>query len=266
MFLLKNMKNKAAELYQYRGVIHSLVYRNLFGKYRNSILGFAWNFITPAILMLMYYVLFNELVVGEEIENRGIFISVAIFAFHYLTSCIVGGTNAFTGNANMLKKMYLPKEVLVLSKAISSMIICVIGYCIVLSVLLITAYPVDLYCLLMLPVILLFVFLFGIGCIFFLSTVAVYVRDIQYALGPLGIAFFVLTPMRYMASDAQGIIGEIIWINPLTYYVESLHDILYWSMMTSSYNLIMCSLLSVLALFIGYILFRKMKHGFMKRL
>ncbi len=116
-----------------------------------------------------------------------------------MVSCITGGTNAFTGHVGLIKKMYVPKEILVLSKAISSIIVCLIGYGIVIGAMLVLGYPMNWAVVLLLPVVLVLTFIFGLGCIFLLSTLAVYVRDIQYFLAPLGIVFFVLTPMRYMA-------------------------------------------------------------------
>ena len=263
--VLDYIKKDLIEVYRHRNILRSLVYKDLFGKYRNSFLGFVWNFITPIILLLMYYVVFSEIRTGGTIENKWVFIATAIFGFHFMTSCIVGGTTAFTGHANMLKKMYVPKEILVLSKSISSFIVCLIGYVVVLVYLVISGYGLELSFLL-LPLVLMIMFVFGVGCVFLLSSVAVYVRDIQYALGPMGIAFFVLTPMRYMASDAEGLLETIIWCNPLTYFVESFHDILYWGTLPSVSNMCMCLLLAAVTLIGGYTVFRKLRRGFVKRL
>ena len=261
-----SFRKEMREIYESRSILRSLVAKNLYGKYRNSILGFAWNFITPMILMLMYYVVFSEIRGDSGIENRWVFISTAIFLFHFLTRSITGGTTAFTGNANMIKKMYFPREILVLARAISSMIVCLIGYSIVLIFLAVTSYPMDWVCVLVLPVVLILAFIFGVGCIFLLSSLAVYVRDIQFALGSIGIAFFVFTPMRYMASTGSGILAVVIWCNPLTYYIESVHNILYWGVMPDAGIFVMCVLLSFGMLFIGYGTFRRLRYGFVKRL
>ena len=254
------------EIYDSRSILRSLVAKNLYGKYRNSLLGFAWNFITPLILMILYYIIFTEIRADTGIENRWVFLSTAIFLFTFLTHCITGGTGAFIGNAGMIKKMYFPKEILVLSNAISSMIVCLIGYAIVLIALVVTSYPLDWPCLLFLLPLLALAFVFGIGCIFFLSSIAVYVRDIQYALGSIGIALFIMTPMRYMASEATGILSVLIWYNPLTYYVEFVHDILYFGQMPSMFYSITCTVLAFAMLIVGYAVFRKLRHGFVKRL
>lgn len=216
--------------------------------------------------MIMYYIIFTEIRTSTDIENKWLFISSAIFLFHFLTSCITGGTTAFTGNVGMIKKMYLPKEVLVLAKAISSMIICIIGNGIVIAIMIITSYPINWIYVLTLPFLLILAFIFGLGCIFLLSSITVYIRDVQYALNSLAIALFIMTPMRYMAEDATGIVGTIIWYNPLTYYIEWNHQILYWGVSPNIYYVLMCILISIVTMIIGYAAFRKLKHGFVKRL
>ena len=263
---MKNIFGDLKEIYEYRNVLRSLVSKNLYGRYRNSILGFAWNYITPLILMLMYYIIFTEVRDSGNIENKWAFLSAAIFAFHFMTSCIIGGTNAFTGNASMMKKMYFPREILVLSKIISSLIVCLIGYLFVIITIILTSYPLDWSYFFYFPIIVILMVIFGTGCVFLLSSIAVYVRDIQYALGSMSIAFFVLTPMRYMAEDAQGILNIIIWYNPLTYYVEVFHDILYWGTAPDTYYLLMCTVIAIVFFLIGYSAFRILKGGFIKRL
>ena len=264
--MLDSVRSDVREVIEHRNILRSLIAKNLYGKYRNSILGFAWNFLTPVILMIMYYIVFSEIRSESGIENRWLFIGSAIFLFSFLTSCITGGTNAFTGNAGMIKKMYIPKEILVLSKALSSMIVCIIGNLIVILVMIVTSYSIDWIYVFTLPLLLLFALVFGIGCTFFLSSIAVYVRDIQYALGSVGIALFILTPMRYMAEDATGLLGTIIWLNPLTYFIEWNHQILYWGIAPSLDYVSICAILAFVMLIIGYVVYRKLKSGFVKRL
>ncbi len=261
-----SIRRDLREIYDSRNIIRSLVAKRLYGRYKNSLLGFAWNFITPIILMVMYYIIFTEIRTGSNIENRWVFISTAIFLYSLLAHGITSGTGAFTGNAGMIKKMYFPREILVIADAISSMIVCIIGYGAVLFMLAVTGYPMDWRCMLFLPLLLLLSLIFVVGCMFLLSSVTVYVRDIQYALSMTGIALFIMTPMRYMASDAPGIVSTLIWYNPLTYYIEIVHQILYFREYPSIWYLEMCLLISIVTLVIGYLTFRKLRHGFVKRL
>ncbi len=215
--------------------------------------------------MVMYYIIFTEIRTDTNIENRWMFISSAIFLFHFLARSITGGSGVFISRAGMIKKMYFPREILVLAYVINSMIVCIIGISIVLIMLVVTN-NIDVICLLTLIPLLFLSFVFAVGCVFLLSSIAVYVRDIQYALSTLAIALFIMTPMRYMASDATGILSTLIWYNPLTYYVEWVHDILYWCVLPDYKYVIMCAIISLVMLIIGYVTFYKLKDGFVRRL
>ena len=264
--LINGVKNNIVEIYDNRNILKSLVRKELFGRYKNSLLGFLWNFLSPTILLIMYFVVFTEIRNVESIENAWVFIGVAIFTFNFMVSCITGGTSVFINNATLMKKMYFPKEILVLSRTISSMIVCMIGNTIVIIAMILTSYEIVWYYVLYMLPILVLVFIFGVGCIFLLSSLTVYIRDIQFVLGPMSIALFMLTPMRYMADQATGLVRDIIWYNPLTYYVEIIHDILYWGISPNPAYMIMCVLLSASIFCIGYIVFLKLKSGFIKRL
>jgi len=146
------------------------------------------------------------------------------------------------------------------------LIICLVGYCIVLIYILFVSYNTDILCILLLPLFIALSFIFALGCVFLLSSITVYIRDVQYVISSLSIAFFVLTPMRYMASDAQGLMSTVIWYNPLTYYIEATHDLLYWCTVPDLTTFIICTSLSFTMFIIGYLTFRFLKRGFVKRL
>ncbi len=257
-------KGKLRELYEYRNVLRSLVEKGLFGRYRNSFLGFAWHFAMPMVYIGVCFFIYSES--ERDIEDYWAFVATGILAFHMLTSSVAGGTTCFTGNSGILKKMYLPREILVISKATVSIVVMLIGYVVVIALMAIVGYPLNpVVMLLMIPLVVALYF-FCIGCMLALSSIAVYVRDLQYLLGSLGIAFFVFSPIRYMAETASGIRASVLWMNPFTYYLESFHSILYAGEVPDLPVYGACFLLAVVAMVIGYLVFNKLKSGFVERL
>lgn len=265
MGLKSTIKNKYDELYDNKSILRSLVVKFLFGKYKYSYLGFAWHFIPPIIYMILCYIIFTE-IRSRSMENYWFFLSSGIFMFHMLTSSVAGGTNCFVGSASMIKKMYFPRELLAISQSITSMIIMTIGYVIVIVIAAITGMEINWYSLIYVPVIFALTFFFSLGCILFLSSITVYVRDIHHLLSSMGIVFFVVTPLRYAATDAVGILSTIIWYNPFTYYVEAMHSILYYHTAPELSITCMCVLFAIVLLIIGIFTFNKLKHGFVERL
>ena len=257
-------KGRLRELYEYRNVFRSLVEKDLFGRYKNSVLGFAWHFAMPLVYVAVCFFIYGES--DRSIENYWVFVATGILAFNVLTSSVAGGSTCFTGNSGILKKMYLPREILVLSKATVGFIVMIIGYIIVIAMMAVTGYPLNPVAMLFLIPLTLMMFMFCVGCIMALSSIAVYVRDLQYLLTSLGIVFFVFSPIRYMAETAEGIRATVLWLNPFTYYLEAYHSILYFGEIPDLGMLGMCLLLAVIALAVGYVIFNRLKSGFVERL
>ena len=258
-------KAKAKEIYEYRNMIRSLVTRNLFGRYKNSYLGFAWNFVAPIIYLILCYILFTE-VRARSTDNYVLFLSSAIFVYNMLIRSITSGASLFVSNSGMIKKMYFPREILAIASAISTMIVTLIGSVLVFILAGVTGYGYNPVALLLFPVILILTFIFYVGCSLFFGSISVYVRDVQYFMASLSIAFFICTPLRYMVDEATGLLQTIVWINPLTYFVEPLHQIFYVRAVPELWMIGVEALLSFGALVVGYLVFRKLKNRFVEKL
>ena len=112
----------------------------------------------------------------------------------------------------------------------------------------------------------LMMFIFSFGTILLTSAISVYSRDFEYLITAFARVLFWITPIFYIPDTLTGILSNIIWLNPLTYYVEGLHEIIYWGVLPSTELLVACTLLSVIMLIIGVYVFTKLKDGFAERI
>lgn len=259
------LRKEIRDIYQSRAILRSLVTKNLFGRYRNSFLGFGWHFVMPIVMILVYYIAFTE-IRTSSIPDFWVFIASGIFPFNFMLSNLTGGAGAVVSNSGLVKKMYFPREILVFAHVISNFIVMVIGYSIILVAIFISGYGFNLSALAVLPLLLIVMAMFSMGCALLFSSLTVYVRDIQYTLMSISMVFFFLTPMYFMGSDATGILSRIIWMNPFTYFVESFHSIVYLETIPDVGILMMCLLISIVSFAIGYAAFARLKKGFAERL
>ena len=252
------------EIYGCRSTLRALVVKNLFGRYKNSVIGFAWHFVLPIVMMCIYYVVFNT-IRAQAVPNFWVYMSSGLFPFTFMIGNLNRGPAAITSNSGMVKKMYFPRSILVLSEVISSFIIMLIGYAIVFAGMLIIGYEMGVS-LIMLPVILLQMVIFVTGYVLFLSAVTVYSRDLQYLINSLSMVFYFITPMYFMMSDVDGILAMIIALNPFAYYVQAVDQIMYFGVFPDSHILFMCATIPLVSITVGIIVFRKLKTGFAERL
>ncbi len=259
------IRTELREIWDSRNILRSLVSKNLFGRYRNSALGFAWHFIMPLMMLAVYYVVFTS-IRTSNIPDFWVYLAAGIFPFNFMVSNLAGGANAVTGNAGMVKKMYFPREILVLAHVLSSFIIMLLGYISVLAVVVLAGFPLDPVALLLLPVVLILSVLFVTGYVFLFSALNVYVRDVQYILSSLSMIFFFMTPMYFTVDTVSGILSKIIWFNPFTYFIEAYHSLIYSGTIPEIRILVMCVLLPIVSLTVGWLVFRRLRRGFAERL
>ncbi len=259
------VKGKIGEVYRFRFMFYSLVKKSLFGKYKNSALGFLWNFLTPTISILLFYIVFENFM-GRDIPHYWLYLCVGMFPFSFMNSNLIGGASNITSNGNMVKKMYFPREILPLSQVAYTLIVFLIAYSIVGILMVVTRFPLSTGGLLALPVIILTMFIFSLGTILLTSAISVYSRDFEYLITAFARLLFWITPIFYMAESRTGLLYSIIWLNPLTYYVEGLHDVLYRGIMPSSEILLFCTVISLVMISVGIIVFEKLKDGFAERI
>ncbi len=259
-----SLRQDFKEIYDCRNTVRALVLKELFGRYKNSAIGFAWHFVIPIIMMGVYYVVFNT-IRPNYIPQFWVFLSSGLFAFTFMLGNLNRGPGSITNNAMMVKKMYFPRSILILSEVISSFIIMLIGYAIVFSGILLIGYELSIS-IIFLPIILTLMFIFVAGYVLVLSSITVYFRDLQYLINSLSMVFFFITPMYFTMDDVSGILSYIIAINPFSYYVEACHQIVYYGIFPDTTILSVCLIAPIISITLGLIIFRKLRYGFAERL
>lgn len=257
-------RGKLSELYTFRHMYYSLVQRSLFGKYRNSGLGFLWNFLTPAISILLFYIVFENFM-GQSIENYWAYLCIGMFPFQFMNQNLIGGASNITSNGGMVKKIYFPREVLSLSQVTYTFIVFLISYGIVILLMIATGI-LSTGGMMALLIIVPTMFLFSLGTIMLTSSISVYSRDFEYLITAFSRVLFWVTPIFYLAEERAGLLYTIIWFNPLTYFVEGFHHAMYWGTMPGTELLISCVLISLAVFIIGSLVFFKLKDGFAERI
>ena len=259
------IKSKLSELYRFRHLYYSIVKKNLYGKYKNSALGFLWNFLTPVISILLFYIVFENFM-DRAIPHFWAYLCIGMFPFAFMNTNLIGGASNITSNGGMIKKMYFPREIIPLAQVTYTFIIFLIAYTIVAVLMILVGFPLGLDGMLFLPLVILTMFFFSFGAILFTSAISVYSRDFGYFIEAISRILFWVTPIFYMAGERTGIIGTLIWFNPLTYYVEGFHDIMYRGIMPSNELLMACVVMSMAMFIIGACVFVKLKDGFAERI
>ena len=108
-------------LYQFKDLVKQLVVKDVKLKYRRSFLGYVWSVLNPLMVMLVMYFVFSQMF-RFNIENYSAYLIIGQTLFTFMTEATNQAIGSITGNASLLKKVYVPKYVFTLSKVTSSLI------------------------------------------------------------------------------------------------------------------------------------------------
>jgi ABC-2 type transport system permease protein len=257
----KTIAGSVKETYKYRHLLYSMVARNLKGRYKSSYLGFAWHFITPAIMIIIFYVVFTG-IRATPVENFWAYLCIGMFPFTFLQTNLSAGSNCVVSNAGTIKKMYFPREIVVFAQVISTFITFMIAYVVIIALMLLAGIHISTSAVLFLPLIVVLSVMFATGYMLMLSAITVFIRDVHHFIDAVARLLFFMTPIFYLMSEITGVLEKIIWYNPFTYFIESYHDILYQGAVPEMFQLGVCTVLAVAALIIGMVVFNRLKGKF----
>ena len=213
------MKYRIKTFLKYQDLVRELVQRDLKLKYRRSFLGYLWSVLNPLLIMIVLTVVFSN-IFNKSIENFPVYLFTGRMLYDFLKASTTNAMKSVTGNAALLKKVYIPKYIFTFAKVTSCMVDMVLSMGALIIVMIFTRapfYPEFLLC----PIVIVQVYLFCCGLGFFLAQMHVFFRDIEYIYSAVLTAWLYLTPMFYpieaLPQNLQYIVSHL---NPMYSYVS----------------------------------------------
>lgn len=257
--------NLFKNLFNYRQMIFGLVHRDLRGRYKGSVLGFLWTFINPLLQLGVYTLLFS-VIMRSDIEKYYLFLFVALVPWLFFSTCLAGGCGCIAANANLVTKIYFPREVLPISFVSSAFVNMLYSFVVVFAVLILTGFGVNPVALLYLPLIFLVEFVLCLGVTLFFSALTVYVRDLEHILGILSMLMQFLTPVMYSSERVPSDLRPIFNLNPMSPIVECYRSVLYYKAVPHVGILGSAVVFGAVVLILGELIFSRLQKGFAEEL
>lgn len=255
------MRETIQHLYQYRQLLKSNVKKDIRGKYKGSYLGVLWSFVNPLLMTLVYAIVFPFILRSTE-PNYVTFIVIGILPWTYFTTTISLSYGCILYNGGIIKKVYFPREILPISVNISGLINFLISCVIMFLFLLFSGIGFSWY-IVFLPLIILTQFIFTQALSLIISAVNVYVRDLEYIIAFFINMLFYATPILYSPSLFENsVIKYVMMANPMATIIESYRNVLFYQTMPNMPVLLIVLLASIVFLFIGLNIFKKLERGF----
>jgi ABC-type polysaccharide/polyol phosphate export permease len=250
-----------------RDLLVNLTQREIKGKYKRTVLGQAWSLLNPVAIMAMYAVVFSFVLrarpeAGDPsgLDVFALWLASALLPWMFFSNVVVSGMGAMVGNANLIQKVYFPRETLVLSNSLSWLF----TFSIEMAVLIVATLLFGGQPLLLLPVTIILMALltaFATGIAFLLSIANVYFRDTQHFVSILMQLWFYSTPIVYPVSlvttAAHPTLATIYRLNPMERFSEAFRNTIYDGRLPSLSTTTYIVVVSLLTLVVGYVVFRR---------
>ena len=266
-----NPKHIFTSLWQYRVLIKHMVLREVASRYKGSLLGLLWAVINP-ILMLAVYTFFFSVVFQSRWSSAGhvgsdskfefaIVLYAGLLVFNLFSECISRAPSLILSNANYVKKVIFPLEVLPWVALGSALFHVLIGFGVILVFIVLAGMPLHASALLF-PLVLLPLVPMIMGLCWLLSSVGVFFRDIGQIIGMALTALMFLSPIFYPTSALPESLQGLLYWNPLTFVIEQSRNVLIWGILPDFGGLAIYSLVSLFVACLGLLAFKAMRSGF----
>ena len=260
------MRHNLAQLLRYRGLIQSLVARELKARYRGSVLGFFWSFVNPLLLLSVYSFVFENILQNRTKETTpyAVFMFCGLLPWTWLSASLMDASGSLISGGNLIKKVLFPAEVLPIVSILANMVHFFLGLSILAAFMIGYRHFPDWDELWWLPIIVLVQLVFSLGLGLMLSALTVHFRDIRDLLSNLLTFWFFATPIIYpYFMDSVAHYFWLFKLNPFFHLAVSYQEILFFhGPFGHRASLLYLGIASVLFFFVGYWVFDRLRDSF----
>ena len=245
---------------KFRPLLSELITRDIKNKYRKSILGVFWTILNPLFMMIVLSVVFSNLF-KFDIEYFPVYLLSGQLIFNFFSESTTNAMGAIIANGPLIKKIYVPKYVFVLSRIFSSSINLLASFTALIFVML--AMRVELhYTILLVPIPLFFVIGFSLGVGLLLAALTVKFRDIMHLYSVFVTALMYLTPVIYPMSILPGWLEKVVLLNPLTNILIMFRDVMMNNTLPSILSMVIAFAEVIVVMVLGLYVFYKRQDTF----
>lgn len=246
-------------MWKYRELIASLTLTDLKGRYQNTTLGFFWSLLSPLLLSMVLFFVFRSVFIQEE--NFLLNLLVGIMAWRFFLVSTNASLISIVGKPSLVTKIYLPREILVLSGVLGNLIGSFLEFLILLPFAFILLGRVPVTALLF-PFIHIFYFWLIFGVALLLSSIFVYFRDLNQIWEVLLNALFFACPIVYPLSTVPEKLMAYYQLNPITNLIEMYRDVLVRGILPRAENFAVVITSGAVVFLVGSYVFNKLQRRF----
>ena len=246
----------------YLELVRELTLREIKSRYKQSILGYAWVILNPFFQMLVMAFVFSKILRFPTLGvPYTIFLYAGLLPWNLFANSLVSSTNALVSNASLLKKIYFPREIFIVSTTLAKIVDFFLASTVFILFMFIYHLPITWNVLWFIPIFAIQqLFTYGLSLI--LASLNLFYRDIQYVLTLIVMVWMYLTPVIYPTEIFPEKYKLIFQLNPMAVIINAYRQTILGGGMPNLTSLGIGLLVSLIVTFIGIRIFRKLEGVF----
>lgn len=254
-------------LWKNRKLVKQLIVRETQARYKSTMLGLLWLIMTPLFMLSIYAFVFSSILKAKWPNSSNsefefaIILYCGLIVFTLFAEILNRSPNLILDNVNYVKKVVFPVEILPFVAIGSALFQALISY-VVLLVFCLLHYGYLHWTLVFFPLILLPFIILLSGISLLLSALGVFIRDIGQIVGVAVTGLMFVSPLFFPLSALPEGIRPYIYLNPITFIIEQMREIIIWGHLPNWPGLLLYFLVSLFIVWGGYLFFIKIRKGF----
>lgn len=267
--VLTNPLRAMARIWHHRGLVLELTRRDVLGRYRGSVMGLAWSFLTPLLMLAAYTFVFGaifqarwpERSLGHNKVEFALILFAGLIVHSIMADCLNRAPSLITGNANYVKKVVFPIEILPVVALLSALFHGLVSTAVLVSAISAVTGGVPLSAIAF-PLVLLPLIAGVAGFAWFLASLGVFLRDVGQTVGVVVMLLMFLAPIFFPLSAVPAEFKSVVMLNPLTWFVQVSRDVLLWGKWPDPVAWLIAAGLGTFVALVGLWWFQKTRKGF----
>jgi lipopolysaccharide transport system permease protein len=258
-----------SSLWQHRQLIFQLTQRDVVGRYKGSAMGLTWSFFNPVFMLIVYTFVFSVIFksrwsgagADDSKTQFAVLLFVGMIVMSLFSDVLVRAPNLVLGNANYVKKVVFPLEILPVVTVAATLFHALISFGVLLLAFVLFNGFLH-WTVIFTPLVVLPLVIMVTGLAWALASLGVFLRDVGQTISILTTVLMFLCPIFYPITAVPEVYRPFIMANPMTFIVEQAREVLVWGHMPDFVGLAAYTIVATVVAWMGFAWFQKTRKGF----
>jgi lipopolysaccharide transport system permease protein len=253
--------------WQSRTLILSLARRDIEQRFRGSAMGMLWALANPLLMLAIYTFVFSAIFkmrwpsLSDDPFDFALMLFSGLLLFNLFSECVGRAAGLIVAQPNLVKKIVFPLHAQAWSVLLAALFQAGVNLCVFFAAMLIVRGNIP-WTTAALPLVLLPMCLLVLGCVWAISALGVYLRDIGQVVGHVVTMLMFLSPLFYPIEAIPEKFRPLFAFNPLTFPIGEIRKVLVTGSVPDWVGLVLYSLGALVFAWIGFWFFQKARPGF----